>query len=228
MLSSRLALLGSSSLSFTRTFASSSIHLSNIGKVPVRLSEGVECYTEDLPKEFARKFRKGKDIHYLDRLIVVKGPKGELKAEVPSFVNLQNENNHVTVTVANPQDKLQRSMWGTARSIVQNNMIGLTEGHLAFVKFVGTGYRAVLEKDAKGKDVIALKVGQKFTPRLPVPSYLTVSLPNPARLLIEGADKQKVFEFAAAIRAYKKPEPYKGKGIFINNETIRMKEKKLK
>lgn len=208
-----------------RLLSTSSVRLSNVGKQPIRIGESIQCFTEEIPQEFCRSFTKGKDIIKLNKQIIVKGPKGVLKVAVPNFVKVQNEDNLVTVSVENPEDKIQRSMWGTSRSLIQNNVIGTSEGHLAIVKFVGTGYRATIEDDGK---TVALKVGYPYTPKLKVPEGLTVSSPNPTRLLIEGADKQQVKLFAAVIREHKKPEPYKGKGIFVDGETIKLKEKKIK
>lgn len=215
-------------LSASRSFSSSSIGLSNIGKQPIAIGNTVQCYTEEIPFEFCRSFTKGKTTVSLNRQIIVKGPKGVMKTAVPGFVKIQNDNNLVTVSVENPSDKIQRTMWGTSRALIQNHVIGTTEGHLAIVKFVGTGYRATIEDGADGKKVVSLKIGYPYTPKLDVPEGLTVSSPNPTRLLIEGSNKQQVKLFAARIREHKKPEPYKGKGIFVDNETIKLKEKKIK
>lgn len=215
-------------LNATRPFSISTMLLSNIGKQPISISETVQCYTEQIPFEFCRSFTKGKTTVSLNKQIVVKGPKGMLKTAVPEFVNVKNEDNLVTISVENPEDKTQKTIWGTSRALIQNNIIGTTEGHLAIVKFVGTGYRATIETADNGSKVIALKIGYPYTPKLKVPEALTVSSPNPARLLIEGTDKQQVKLFAARIREHKKPEPYKGKGIFVDGETIKLKEKKIK
>lgn len=215
-------------LNGSRPFSSSTLLLSNIGKQPISISEAVQCYTEQIPFEFCKSFTKGKTTVSLNKQIIVKGPKGVLKTAVPEFVNVRNEDNLVTISVENPEDKIQRTIWGTSRALVQNNIIGTTEGHLAIVKFVGTGYRATIETAEDGSKMIALKIGYPYTPRLKVPEALTVSSPNPARLLIEGTDKQQVKLFAARIREHKKPEPYKGKGIFVDDETIKLKEKKIK
>lgn len=206
-------------------FSSRSRIFSNIGKQEVRLGENVQCYTETIPFEFCKSFSKGKDTVSLDQQIVVKGPKGTIKVAVPSFVNVISNETSVNVTVDDPENKIQRAMWGTARALIHNNIIGTTDGHLAIVKFVGTGYRATIEDGKDGEKYVALKIGFPYTPKLLVPKGLTVSSPNPARLLIEGVDKQQVKLFAARIREYRKPEPYKGKGIFVNNETIKLKEK---
>lgn len=220
-------MFGKSALRGARHFATKLSRPSYIGSAPIRLAEGMECFTEAVPFEFSKSFTKGKHTISLNKQIVVKGPKGVLKTAVPDFVSITNENNIVNVSVENPDDKVQRSMWGTSRALIQNNVIGTSEGHLAIVKFVGTGYRAAIEKE--GEDtVVSLKVGYPFTPRLKVPSGLTVTSPNPTRLLIEGTDKQQVKLFAARIREFRKPEPYKGKGIFVDDETIKLKQKKIK
>lgn len=193
----------------------------------MRLSEGVECFTEEIPFEFCKSFTKGKDTITLNRQIVIKGPKGVMKLAVPDFVSISEDQGQITVDVLNPKDKVQRSLWGTSRALIQNHVIGTSEGHLAVVKFVGTGYRASIEKEGEDS-FVALKVGYPFTPRLKVPEGVTVTSPAPTRLLIEGVDKQQVTLFAARIREFRKPEPYKGKGIFVGDETIKLKQKKIK
>ncbi|QRG37894.1 hypothetical protein FDK38_002281 [Candidozyma auris] len=210
-----------------RNFSSTRPALSFIGGSPVRLAEGVEVSMEKIPPEFCRSFVKGKQKFMLDQNIVVRGPKGKLKTLVPSFVKIDQKDDLITVSVDNPDDKIQKSMWGTSRAILHNNVIGTSEGHLAIVKFVGVGYRALLEEE-NGTQVIGLKVGYPYTPKYKVPSDLKASLPSPARLLIEGIDKQQVKLFAARIREFKKPEPYKGKGLYVDDETIRLKQKKIK
>jgi large subunit ribosomal protein L6 len=85
-----------------------------------------------------------------------------------------------------------------------------------------------LLKRLTAKKCVSLKIGFPYTPKLQIPEGLTVTSPNPTRLLIEGTDKQQVKLFAAVIREYKKPEPYKGKGIFVDDEKIKLKEKKVK
>lgn len=211
-------------LSYTPTLRS------NIGKVPIKVAESVLFSVEEVPYEFCKKFVKGKSTYILDKQIILKGPKGILKTEVPKFVNVSQDSitNTLSVLVEDPKDKLQRSMWGTTRALLQNNMLGATEGHLAIVKFVGTGYRAIIETLPTGVLAVQLKIGLPYTPKVPIPEGLTVTSPNPTRLLIEGTNLQQVNLFAALIRSYKKPEPYKGKGIFVNSETIKLKEKKIK
>lgn len=216
--------------SAVRGFSGSAVRLSNIGKLPLMLSDDVSCVVEEIPSEFCKKFTKGKHTYVLNRQVVIKGEKGTLKTAVPQFVQITKDasGKKITVKVDDPTDKIQRSMWGTTRALLQNNLLGATEGYLAIVKFVGTGYRAIIEKLPAGADIVQLKIGLPYSPRIPVPKGITVSSPNATRLLVEGPDKQQVHLFAALIRSYKKPEPYKGKGIFVNDETIKLKEKKIK
>ncbi|KAI5950791.1 MRPL6 [Candida jiufengensis] len=197
----------------------------------MKLQEGISYSLESIPVEFCKSFTKRNKRYILDRQIVIKGPLGTLKTEIPKFINIthpENEPNTISVRVERPDNKTQRSMWGTIRSLISNSIIGASEGHLSVVKFVGTGYRAILEKNDKNEDVVALKIGFPYTPKLVVPKDLKVSSPNPARLIIEGIDKQKVKLFASLIREHKKPEPYKGKGIFVDGETVVLKERKIK
>ncbi|KAL6454826.1 MRPL9 54S ribosomal protein L9 [Candida maltosa Xu316] len=214
----------------TRLFSTSSIRLSNVGRKPIKLYEGVSYAVESIPHEFTKSFTKKNKTFTLNKQVVINGPLGKLRTPIPEFVGLRENKDDKTlhVIVNTPNNKVQRSLWGTYRSLIYNNVIGTSEGHLAIVKFVGTGYRGLLEKDEHGNDVVSLKLGFPYTPKLKIPKGIKVSSPNPTRLIIEGADKQQVKLFAASIRAYKKPEPYKGKGIFVDNETITLKQKKTK
>lgn len=220
-------MLKSNLMSCARQFSSSLVRASHIGKAPVRLLPGVECRVEKIPLEFTKTFTKKRDVIQLNKQLVVRGPKGTLKTIVPSFVDLKSEDNIVHVLVQDPNNKCQRSSWGTSRAILQNNVIGTSEGHLAIIKLVGTGYRVTIEK-VDDTTYIHLKVGFPYIPKLRVPPGIDVSSPNPTRLLLQGIDKQQVNLFAATIRNIKKPEPYKGKGIYVNDETIKLKQKRIK
>ena len=131
----------------------------------------------------------------------------------------------VTISVKDNESKLQKSMWGTVRSLVNNHIVGVTEGHMAILKFVGTGYGARLENDGK---FVNIKVGASIKQGLDVPEGITVKSPSLTSLIIEGSDKQQVLLFAAKLRDFHPPEPYKGKGIYVNGETIKLKAKKIK
>ena len=110
----------------------------------------------------------------------------------------------------------------------------MSEGHSTIIRLVGVGYRASVEDYAQTKKAeypdqkfVTLKVGYSHPIELGVPRGVKASTPQPTRILIEGMNKQQLNQFAADIRAWRKPEPYKGKGIFVNNETIRLKSKKI-
>lgn len=113
--------------------------------------------------------------------------------------------------------------------------MGVSEGHAAILRLVGVGYRATVEKTAvtkeaayPGQQFVSLKVGYSHPIELGIPPLVKVSTPQPTRILIEGPEKEVVKQFAAEIRAWRVPEPYKGKGIFVNDETIKLKAKKIK
>lgn len=124
---------------------------------------------------------------------------------------------------------------GTVRAYLQNHILGVSEGHTAILRLVGVGYRATVENTAttvapefEGQQFVVLKVGYSHPIELPVPKGVKVTIPQPTRILLEGPDKHVVLQFAAHIRRWRVPEPYKGKGIFVNGETIKLKAKKIK
>lgn len=210
-----------------RHFSSALLRLSYIGNAPVRLLPGVECVVEQIPFEFTKTFTRKRETFQLNKQIRVTGPEGCLKTVVPSFVDIKVKGNVLNVVVEDPKNKWQRSSWGTSRAILQNNIVGAFEGHLAVIKLVGTGYRVTVEK-ADDATFVHLKVGFPYIPRVRVPVGIKASSPNPTRLLLQGIDKQQLNLFAAVLRHIKKPEPYKGKGIYVNDETIKLKQKRVK
>src|ERR1700761_2225223 len=122
---------------------------------------------------------------------------------------------------------------GTTRACLNNHILGVSEGHTAILRLVGVGYRASVEDSVTtkkpayaGQKFVSLKVGYSHPIELGVPEGVKASCPQPTRILLEGIDKEVLKQFAAEIRAWRKPEPYKGKGIFVNDETIRLKAKK--
>ena len=124
---------------------------------------------------------------------------------------------------------------GTTRAYLHNHILGVSEGHTAILRLVGVGYRATIENTAttvepefEGQQFVALKVGYSHPIELPVPKGVKASTPQPTRILLEGCEKEVVLQFAAKIRMWRKPEPYKGKGIFVNGETVKLKAKKIK
>lgn len=124
---------------------------------------------------------------------------------------------------------------GTTRAYLQNHVMGVSEGHTAILRLVGVGYRATVGPEAvtlspeyPGQQFVSLKLGYSHPIELGVPEGVKASTPQPTRILLEGVDKEVIYSFAAKIKKWRKPEPYKGKGIFVNGETIKLKAKKIK
>lgn len=111
--------------------------------------------------------------------------------------------------------------------------MGVSEGHTAVLRLVGIGYRATVEprpdlEEYPNQPFVCLKLGFSHPVEMGLPKGMRASAPQPTRVLLEGIDKEQIMQFAARIRRWRVPEPYKGKGIFINDETIKLKQKKIK
>ncbi|BFZ57855.1 54S ribosomal protein L6 mitochondrial [Savitreella phatthalungensis] len=186
----------------------------------------------------------GRDV-FAGRAVTVRGPLGEVEVRLPNFVRLKrdagDEEDAVSVGVDDPTIRHQRAMWGTSRALVANAVDGVTDGHTASLKVVGVGYRAAVGPSERGAfvvegkrqlaftgDEVTLRVGYAKPVQVPVPVGLSVRCPVPTTVIITGVDKRQVKQFAAKCRSFRPPEPYKGKGIFVDGETIRIKDKKGK
>ena len=161
---------------------------------------------------------KGVEFKDADGVLSVKGPKGTLNFNKPTGVSVTNENGMVQLGAENPDDM---KMAGTTRAILANMMTGVSEGFTRKLELVGVGYRAAMA----GKD-LNLSLGFSHPVLFKTPDGITLATPTQTEILVSGADKQQVGEVAAKIRAYRKPEPYKGKGIRYAGEKIIMKEAK--
>ena len=161
---------------------------------------------------------KGVEFKATDDQVSVKGPKGTLTMVKPAGVSVSNENGQVQLGAANPDDM---AMAGTIRAILANMFTGVSEGFTRKLELVGVGYRAAMQ----GKD-LSLSLGFSHPTVYVAPEGITLATPTQTEILVSGADKQQVGEVAAKIRAYRKPEPYKGKGIRYAGEKIIMKEAK--
>lgn len=129
---------------------------------------------------------------------------------------------------------------GTTRAYLQNHILGVSEGHSSIIRMVGVGFRATVEDipltgsatlpppEYPGQQLVSLKCGFTHPVELAVPWGMKCTTPQPTRILLEGIEKTVVNQFAADIRKWRKPEPYKGKGIFVNGETIKLKAKRIK
>jgi len=226
-------LLPSFSFSSLRMFSAFPHRLSHIGRAPLSIPPEVN-FTILTPPPPPKNRRSPSSV--TQSTVEVEGPLGQLSLLIPSFVEVQHDAaaRKVVVSVADAEIKQQREMWGTTRAYLQNYIMGVSEGHTAILRLVGVGYRATVEDAAitvspeyDGQQFVSLKVGYSHPIELPVPQGVKASTPQPTRILLEGIDKEVVLQFAAKIRMWRKPEPYKGKGIFVNGETIRLKAKKI-
>ena len=165
---------------------------------------------------------EGIDVSIVDNGITIKGTKGELNANFPNTVKLEREKDTVRVTPLN-ESKSAKASWGMARTLVNNMVIGVTEGFSKVLEINGVGYRASIDGD-----ILTLQLGYSHDIKLAIPSDLEVKCTKPTEILISGIDKQRVGQFASEIRGLRKPEPYKGKGVKYQDEIIRRKEGKKK
>ena len=161
---------------------------------------------------------KGVELKDADGVLSVKGPKGTLTMAKPAGVTVANEGGKVQLG-AESTDHMK--MAGTTRAILANMFVGVSEGFTRKLELVGVGYRAAMQ----GKD-LNLSLGYSHPVVFQVPAGITIATPTQTEIMVSGADKQQVGEVAAKIRAYRKPEPYKGKGIRYSGEKIIMKEAK--
>ncbi len=156
------------------------------------------------------------------RKITVKGAKGELSFNVPELVDFKHENDEIVFTPVN-ESKQARALWGTARATTNNMVKGVKDGFSVGLDLVGVGYRASIQNN-----ILSLTLGYSHEIKVAVAKGLTVTCPAATEVLITGADKQLVGQFAAELRSLRKPEPYKGKGVKRKGEYIRRKEGKKK
>jgi large subunit ribosomal protein L6 len=155
-------------------------------------------------------------------LIAVKGAKGELNFTVPDEVAIKVEGNVVYIDPL-AQDKRSRAMWGTARARVHNLVVGVTQGFEKKLEINGVGYKAAVA----GKN-LQLSLGYSHDVVYPIPAGVTIVTPKPTEITVAGIDKRQVGQIAAEIRAFRGPEPYKGKGVKYVGEFIFRKEGKKK
>lgn len=177
--------------------------MSRIGKKPVALTKGVSAEI------------KGQTIE-------VKGPKGTRSFTATDDVTIALENDAITVTPRGTS-KRARQQWGMARSMVENLVTGVSTGFKKELEIQGVGYRAAVQGN-----VLKLSVGYSHEVNFQVPAGVTVTSAKPTEIVVEGIDQQLVGQVAANIREWRKPEPYKGKGIRYKGEFIFRKEGKKK
>ncbi|NJR41834.1 MAG: 50S ribosomal protein L6 [Akkermansiaceae bacterium] len=154
------------------------------------------------------------------RTVTVEGPKGKLDFALPEGISLKNEDGTLVVSRAS-ELRNHRALHGTARSLVQNMIVGVSEGFVKDLEIIGVGLRAAV----KGKD-LDLSLGRSHPLLHPIPSGLNVTVVENTKIKVEGIDKQLVGQFAAEVRGFYPPEPYKGKGVRYVGEKVRRKEGK--
>jgi large subunit ribosomal protein L6 len=177
--------------------------MSRIGKKPVTIPSGVTANIEGA-------------------LLSVKGPKGTLTMPLRDEISYTMEEGGISVQPAN-ETKRARAFWGMQRTLVQNLITGVSDGFSKKLLITGVGYRAA----AQGRK-LNLKLGYSHDVNIDVPEGIEVKTPDNTTIEISGSDKQKVGQLAAEIRRWRKPEPYKGKGIKYEGEFIFRKEGKKK
>ena len=165
---------------------------------------------------------EGVNVTINDSEILTAGPKGELSCENFSGTIVAQENNQITIV---PVDESQASIqyWGIQRSLLNNNIIGVTEGYKKTLEINGVGYKAQM----KGSN-IQLSLGFSHDINYETPEGIKIETASPTEIIISGIDKQKVGQVAAELRSFRPPEPYKGKGVKYKDEFIFRKEGKKK
>lgn len=164
----------------------------------------------------------GVEININGQSLSVKGSKGKLEYVISSLVRLRQDGNMLTVTYA-ANDKVANMLAGTTRAIVNNMVIGVSRGFTRKLQLVGVGYRAKVQ--GKG---LNLTLGFSHPIDYSVPDGIAIETPSQTEIVVNGIDKQKVGQVAAEIRAYRPPEPYKGKGVRYADEQVVRKEAKKK
>jgi len=173
--------------------------VSRIGKLPVPIPEKV---TIDLRE---------------NNFMVVKGPKGQLQRQLHPKMNIEVKDKEIVVT-RQDDSKFSRSLHGLTRQLIANMIEGVSNGFSKKLQIIGVGYKA----EMRGKQLI-LTIGYSHPIVFSVPDFITISTPSPTEIVVSGIDKELVGLVAAKIRSFRKPEPYKGKGIRYENEYVRRK-----
>jgi large subunit ribosomal protein L6 len=177
--------------------------MSRIGKNPVAVPSGVE-------------------VQQSGRTLSAKGALGMLQLAVSGEVTASVADGMVTIA-PNSETKRARAMWGTTRALVNNMITGVSKGFSITLEINGVGYRAAVQGDT-----LNLQLGYSHDVAFPIPADVKIACERPTVITVSGADRQRVGQIAAEIRAYRPPEPYKGKGIKYSTETVRRKEGKKK
>jgi large subunit ribosomal protein L6 len=170
--------------------------MSRIGQAPITIPSGV-------------------DVTISGRDITVKGPRGQLSRRLPPDISVRQDDGQLLVT--RPDDeRAHRALHGLTRSLVNNMVVGVTDGFRKQLEIVGVGYRA----EAQGPDAIRLALGFSHPVNVRAPEGISFEVPVPTQIVVSGIDKEVVGQVAAEIRSIRKPEPYKGKGVRYQGERV--------
>jgi len=170
--------------------------MSRIGQAPITIPSGV-------------------DVTISGRDITVKGPRGELSRRLPPDISVRQDDGQLLVS--RPDDEREhRALHGLTRSLVNNMVVGVTDGFRKQLEIVGVGYRA----EAQGPDAIRLALGFSHPVNVRAPEGISFEVPVPTQIVVSGIDKEVVGQVAAEIRSIRKPEPYKGKGVRYQGERV--------
>jgi len=173
--------------------------MSRVGRAPITVPGGVE-------------------VSIAGSHVSVKGPKGTLERDIPGEITVRQDGSELLVE--RPNDERQnRALHGLVRSLVNNMVIGVSEGFTKELEIIGVGYRAT----AKGDSALELALGFSHPVNVSAPAGVTFEVPSPTSILVKGSDKQAVGQVAANIRSIRKPEPYKGKGVRYKGEYVARK-----
>ena len=173
--------------------------MSRIGRAPIPVPGGVE-------------------VTIADRHITVKGPRGTLERDLPGVITVRQDDGNLVVE--RPDDeRANRAQHGLTRTLVNNMVLGVTNGFVKELEIVGVGYRAT----AQGPNAIELALGFSHPVRVQAPAGIEFEVPAPTRISVRGIDKESVGQVAANIRKIRKPEPYKGKGVRYAGERVQRK-----
>lgn len=177
--------------------------MSRVGQAPVTVPAGVE-------------------VAIAGRDVTAKGRLGQLSLRLVDEVEVRREDDRLVVAPRN-QTKRARALWGTMRSLLQNIVTGVSEGFTIRLEIAGVGYRAAVHDSD-----LVLQLGHSHEVRYPIPEGIAIACERPTQITVSGSDRQKVGKVAAEIRAWRRPEPYKGKGVRYADEVIVRKEGKKK
>jgi len=172
--------------------------MSRIGKMPIAIPEGVE-------------------FSYVDEVVHVKGPKGVLEMKIPFTGSVENLDGTIVLKPGG-EDRTSRAQHGLVRSLMYNMVVGVSSGFTKTLKIVGVGYKAQVQGNT-----LQLNLGYSHPVNFSIPEGIEIETPDPNTIVVSGIDKQVVGKCASDIRKFRKPEPYKGKGVMYADEHVRRK-----